>query len=111
MNFSDIFKPETEKERAQAEKDAQAKIDLTGDAARACLRLESFKAYKKQYISAEEKIVTAMLKCTQSYLAGQFEMVSYGSQMLVYMTRLKDLRSLLDAVTLDSKKGVEKDAE
>ena len=111
IQFNDIFKPQTEKERVEAERKANEAIDLTGDMARNCLATDQFKVYRDNYEKAEKKIVLAMLKCTQCYLANQFDFQSYGNQMLVYMTRMKDLRSLLDIVEADARKGKDKDAK
>jgi len=105
MNFNDMFKPQDVKALEKADKQVEEKLSMTGAVARYCLNSSSFQKYRRQYQSAEEKMIQAMMMCTESYMAGRFDLTSYGSKMLVYITRLKALRSLLDTVTLDSKKG------
>ena len=107
MIFNDMFKSDVEKKSEQADKLAAENIRLTGDIARTCLSLSQFKSYRTQYAAAEENMVQAMLMLTESFNAGRVALTEYGSKMLVYMTRLKDLRMLLDVVTLNSKKGIE----
>jgi len=91
------------------EKVLDKEINMIGGIARKCLALPQFKKYRDQYIKSEQKILEAMLKTTQSFTSGSFDFTSYGAKMLVYMTRLKDLRLLVDRIKIDSKKGLEDD--
>jgi hypothetical protein len=86
------------------DKEISEQINMIAATAKNCLSLEQFKTYRKQYESAEEKMVQAMLMLTESFNAGRLDLTTYGSKMLVYMTRLKDLRMLLDTITNDAKK-------
>lgn len=97
MSLTDIFKPDTDKKIAK-------EISIVADMARACLSTEQFQAYKKQYESAQSKMVDVMLMLTESHNSGQMDITKYGAKMLVYMTRIKDLRMLLDQVEKDARK-------
>lgn len=105
IRFDEMFKAE---EKPDQQIDEQ--ISLVGDIARVCLAMEEFKSYRKQYEAAEQKMVQTMLMLTESFNAGRVDLTTYGAKMLVYMTRVKDLRMLLDAVLVDSKKGKGKNA-
>ena len=103
--FTDFFKPQTEKEFEEAQAKATEQVDIAGDLARHCLAMEDFQKYKRQYELAQEKMISAMEMCTKSYMSGDFDITTYGAKMLVFMTRIKDLRMLLDTVTYNAKKG------
>ncbi len=103
--IDNMFAKDDVKKSKSSDDIAYNHLDLVGDTARACLGMEQFNTYRKQYVIAEEKMVDAMLMCTTSYMSGSFGLNEYASKMLVYMTRLKDLRMLLDTVTINSKKG------
>ena len=105
-----LFGKTDEKELQKKEKEVQKVLSMTGAIARNCLRLSQFQKYKKQYQSAEEKMIKVMEKLTDSFQAGEMDITTYGCKMLVYMTRLKDLRMLIDVVEIDSRKG-KKDAK
>jgi len=105
MNFSDMFKPGKQDLAGLAEKDASNGIDLVGDYARSCLCTLEFKKYKDKYVEAEKRVIKSLLILTDTYLSGNMDISSYGTKVLVLITRLKDVRMLLDTVTTDSKKG------
>ena len=102
-----MFKAEDIKELEQADLLAEKNINLTGDMARNCLRQSSFKRYKEQYEKSERAVLLGMLSLTKAYTSGQFTLESYATKTLVYMTRLKDIRLLLDTLSVDAKKGKE----
>ncbi len=102
--FNDIFKPKVVAAKKADKIVNQDAIDCMNKA-RICLNNEAFKGYKKQYAKAESKMVDTMTALTSSYLEGRFDLTAYGAKMLVYMTRLKDLRLLLDVVKTDIRKG------
>ena len=99
------FKKTDVVEEKRIEKEAQESIKAVGNAARACLSTEQFKTYRSHFEHSEKKMVDALLMLTKSFEAGSFDLSAYGSKVLVYMTRLKDLRILLDVVEADAKKG------
>ena len=98
-----MFKFKSEKETP--EKEFSANAVAIGDKARACLATEQFKSYRDQYESSEQKMIQSMIKTTDLFLSAEFSLEIYGSKMLVYMTRIKDLKMLLDVVVVNSKKG------
>ena len=102
MGFKDAFKPNIIK---ADEKIVNEKINLTGQIARSCLNLPQFKAYKDKYIKAESKVIGTMLLLTASYMKGELTLETYGTKVLVYMTRLGELKRLIGTVTTDAKKG------
>jgi len=104
-NVTDWFKAPTEKDLEEAEKQSTEQVNMAGECARFCLGIEAFQRYKRQYLLAQERMLSAMEMCTQAFMAGQFDITTYGAKQLVYMTRLKDLRMLLDQIETDSKKG------
>ena len=102
--FNNLFKPEV-KESAKANREVTREAEDCLSKARICFALKQFAEYRDQYAKAEAKMVTAMDKLTEVYLSGVFDLNTYGAKMLVYMTRLKDLRILLDVVNSDIRKG------
>ena len=102
--FNNIFKPEV-KEAAKADREVNKEAEDCMSKARICFALKQFAEYREQYVKAEAKMVAAMDKLTEAYLSGLFDLTTYGAKMLVYMTRLKDLRILLDVVNSDIRKG------
>lgn len=95
--FNEMFQAKTEKQ-------VDKQLNAAAAAANACLSTDSFSYYRKQYEKAESKMLEAMMMMTESYYSGNIQLEAYGAKMLVYMTRLKDLRSLLDKVTRDARK-------
>ena len=102
--FSEMFESEGKKvEKANKFVDQAAQDCMSK--ARICFALKQFADYKKQYQQVEDKMLVAMAALTESYLAGKFDLITYGARMLVYMTRLKDLKLLLSVVESDIRKG------
>ena len=99
IQFGEMFKSDVD-----VNKEITEQINMISGVAKNCLSMEQFKTYKKQYEIAESKMVQALLMLTESFNAGRLDLTTYGSKMLVYMTRIKDLRMLLDQVTADAKK-------
>lgn len=107
MFGTDLFKKEDEKELAKLEIEVNKKINITGDVARVCLGLVQFAKYRETYEKAEKVIVDTLLCVTKNFERGHINFETYGTKMLVYMTRLKAARALLDTINNDSKKGLE----
>ena len=102
--FGDIFQASA-KEVKKADKVVNQAASDCMNTAKICFGLKQFSEYKQQYLAAEAKMIGAMTALTESYIAGNFDLNAYGARMLVYMTRLKDLRLLLDVVNSDIRRG------
>jgi hypothetical protein len=96
--ISNMFKAPDAREEQKIREDAAESIRLTVDIAKQCLAMEQFKSYRTQYESAEQKMVAEMLMVTVTFNAGRMDLMQYGAKMLVCMTKLRDLRLLLDTV-------------
>lgn len=105
FNFDDHFgKTDVKKEKQEAQ-DIKDSLKSLGNTARVCLNSSQFHDYRKQYEATEAKVVESILRLTSNLENGELDLTAYGTKVLVFMTRLKDLRSLLTIVKNDSKKG------
>lgn len=88
------------------EEKSQADLKLTGDIARKCLSMEQFRQYREYYERAEASVIDELLnEALAAY--GDGDLAKFGSRCLIKLTRLRDLRSLLTKVAVDSRKGLE----
>jgi hypothetical protein len=103
--FTDMFTAPDSAAEKKAQAETDEKIRLTGDIARVCLSMDQFKVYRKQYAAAEEKMIDEMMMTTACFSSGSIDLTQYGAKMLVCITRLKDLRMLLDTVESNARKS------
>jgi hypothetical protein len=78
---------------------------LTADAARICLNVKEFKAYKAQYEQMEAKVIDELIKEAANFCVSGDSTERFGSKCLVKLTRLRDLRSLITKVNADVMKA------
>lgn len=110
FSYADIFKHESPEELHLLNKKIEESISAAkaaGDAARSCINTEAFQTYKRSFEIAESKIVDAMIAYTHNFFQennGSLDV--YGANMARYITKIQDLKSLLTAVEVDSKKGL-----
>lgn len=93
---------------AETAEQSPTEIKLTGDRARICLGLGAFKQYRDQYAKMEQKVIDEMIQEAASFCTSNDSTEKFGAKCLVKLTRLRDLRSLISKVEVDSKKGIEK---
>lgn len=99
MSLFNFGKPKEEK--------SPVEIRLVGDCARRCLSTDAFKQYREYYAKAEAATIDELLLEATQFCDSGADMTKFGAKCLVKLTRLRDLRSLLTKVTIDSKKGLE----
>jgi hypothetical protein len=87
--------------------ESQKSVNLTGDAARACLATKEFKTYRAQYAILEEKVIEELIKEASNFCVSGDSTEKFGAKCLVKLTRLRDLRSLMTKVLVDAEKGKE----
>lgn len=105
--LSDLFKPVDQKQLEQELREAENSIKIAGDVARKCLTHQDFKLYRDYYKRAEENVLDAMISYTNSFFLNDTGDISkYAMKMMRFMTKLQDLRSLLDTIDKNSKKGL-----
>ena len=91
----------------KTEEKLSPEIKLTGDMARACLETRQFKAYREQYQSLESAVIDELIREAANFAVAPDSVEKFGAKCLVKLTRLRDLRSLVSKVEIDSKKGLE----
>lgn len=109
FQYSDLFGDSVNgKELMKIEAEALASIQQTADMAKACLSVEQFHKYKKQFQSSQDKIINVMIMYSRTFFAADNgDMAKYGAIMSRYMTKIEMLRMLLERVETDSnKKGL-----
>ena len=104
FKFEDIFKVDLETQ--DSIKLASAKIDEAAKAARKCLTMPEFHFYRIQFERAQEAIIDKMIQYTSAFFASEHgDMNKYGANMARFMTKLQDLRVLLNTVEKEAKRG------
>jgi hypothetical protein len=102
FKYEDIFKVAIEDE--ESIKEAAKKVRLAGEAARKCLTLQEFQIYTQQFEKAQEAIVIKMIQYTKAFFESEHgDMTKYGANMARFITKIQDLRVLLDRVNSDAK--------
>lgn len=88
-------------------KDDDAKaIDIVGAKARICLTTNEFKDYREEYESAEKELVNQLIVEAGEFIAGDSSTLEkFGARCLIKLNRLRDVRAMLVAVTVNSKRG------
>lgn len=100
MNLNS-FKP-----KPKSSEDTEKQLNHTGMIARQCLTHEDFKHYRKQYEKAEAQAIDALIQETERFMNDPSGDVGKFAMMVVRrVTRLQDLRLLLNVVDKDAKKG------
>ena len=103
--FQDAFKSVDEKQLIKEQKRSEESYKIAYSVACGCLSSDNFKRYRREYENSQEQMMAVLFKITDVYLAGQIDHQTYISRVLVHVTKMKDLRSLLDGVELDKKRG------
>lgn len=84
------------------------KIDDIGKLARKCLTNNDFQQYKEMFEKEKDAVINAMVIYTARFGKSGYENVNvYAFNMLRFVQQITDLRKLLTAIELDSKKGIE----
>jgi len=105
FKFEDIFK--TNEVDAESIKEAAKKIDEAGKAARKCLTLQEFQIYRQAFEKAQEAIINKMIQYDSAFFASEHgDMPKYGATMARFVTKIKDLRILLNKVEGDANRSV-----
>lgn len=102
------FKKDTDdQELAAIKKQAEEAFTVVGDRARKCLNNDDFKAYRKDYLQTEAKVLDALLKYnTLFHKTTGGNITDYAMVVARYLTKLESLRSLLEAVAKDAQKDL-----
>ena len=105
-DFSDTFRLEPEETD-----DLNDSIERAISSAKVCVNNEDFKKYRIELAKAEEKMVKSMISFTNGFMSSiNGDMSFYGAKMCRMITKLSDLRSLLDAVEVDIRKEKKENA-
>lgn len=109
FSYEDIFQPETKESleiKQKISQEASLAVKAVGDTARSCINTEAFSAYKLAFSKAEAKIVDAMISYTHNFFQeNNGDMAIYGANMARFITKIQDLKALLNAVETDAQKG------
>lgn len=99
--FADIFKPEKKEND-----DLQKSVDKVISQAKLCLTSKEFEKYRKAYEAAEAKMVANLISFTNGFMSlDSGDMSFYGAKVARMITKLSDLKALLDGVESDVRKG------
>ena len=103
MSFKDAFKAQP-----KANDEPEKQMNQTGMIARQCLSHEDFKHYRKQYEKAEAQVINALIQDTEEFMRESgADVTKYALMVVRRITRLQDLRLLLNVVDKDAKKGAD----
>ena len=106
FSFEDLFSPLAVATENKKVVEAFKRLNAIGESARECLATQCFADYKKQLEQAKDAILDAMCAYTNRFIAGDSMGVDkYAVVMVRFITRVDSLRSLLNQVELDAKKG------
>ena len=84
----------------------EAALQVAGDRARECLSHEDFQLYREDYKRAEIKLIDLLIKYNKAfYKNGSTGIEAYAMNISSILTKLESLRSLLEVITVDAKKG------
>lgn len=87
-------------------KDAEESLRIVSDKARQCLGYDDFKSYRDSYVRAESGMLDAIINYTNNFVQSEHGDVNkYAITMIRYITKLQDLRSLLNTIETDAKRG------
>jgi hypothetical protein len=82
-----------------------AQMERAISRAKVCLSNKDFEEYRAEYVKAEGKQIALMIAFTNGFMAqDNGDMAYYGAKIARMLTRLSDLRTLLDAVESDLRK-------
>lgn len=104
--FSSAFKEAQEILNDHSKLEAELN-DLAANA-RACISSEEFRRYKKQYEEVEKKMLAIMIYDTNQATAAGMTMEQYGAVMFRNINKLMVLKSIIDVVEKDAKRGTSK---
>lgn len=106
FRFEDQFNL-TEEPEGQLEATSK-KIETIGQLARKCLTNGDFQQYKDLFEKEKDSIINAMVVYTANFGKTGYENINvYAFNMLRFVQQITDLRKLLTAVELDSKKSLQ----
>lgn len=95
-----------DEEEGQIEATAK-KIEAIGQSARKCLANGDFQQYKQLFEKEKDAIINAMVVYTTNFGKSGYENINvYAFNMLRFVQQITDLRKLLTAVELDSRKNI-----
>jgi len=98
-----LFNKEAEKDNVINE--AERLIVNTGDIARKCLTHEDFRLYRDAYIRTERASVNALILYTKNFVENPGgDINKYAITCMRLLTRIQDLRALLNNVDNDAKR-------
>lgn len=101
FRFEDIFK--AVEEDKESIKKAAEKVEAAGKAAKKCLNTDEFAIYREQFAKANDAIINKMMQYTKAFFESEHgDMAKYGANMARFITKLQDLRILLDKVESDA---------
>ena len=100
MALLDIFRNINERMGKRAEENIALRR------AQACLSSNEFKDYREAYEKEEREIIGTLINEAGMFVVGDAgTMEKFGAKCLIRLNRLRDVRSLLVKVTVDSRKG------
>lgn len=92
---------------SESDNDIDRTVELVrkaGDTARKALNSVEFVEYKKSYENAEKAMVDSMLAYTDAFFCNGTDLALYGAKIARMMTKLQDLKVLLNKVENDVKR-------
>jgi len=88
--------------KQQPESDKQ--VNLTAEMAKRCLNMEEFKAYRESFEAMERKIIDEMVMDAAGFTTQNESTERFGMKCLIKLTRIRDLRALLNKVSSEARK-------
>jgi hypothetical protein len=77
-------------------------INKTAEMAKHCINSDIFAEYKKKYEVLEKVIVDSLLIEAKNFCGGGENLEKFGAKCLVRLTKLGDLRAIINDVTKDA---------
>lgn len=102
------FKPKAHQDAEKLKEQTDAKLKEAELLAKACFGTEQFQQYRDAYKKAEASTIDFMLRFNNSFFAEKTgDVQQYAFTIMRYLTRLQTLRSLLDTIETNAKRGTE----
>lgn len=107
-----LFQPQDQKKNEQSIKDAEDQLRGLGELARKCLEAQDFKIYRVSYERTEASIVDALISYTKHFVENPGgDVTKYALTNVRLLTKLENLRFLLNSVQSDVRQDIMKDKE
>lgn len=83
-----------------------AEIQAISDRGRSCLNMKEFTDYAAEYVVLERNLTNFLIDYTKKWQNYEISSIEkYGVKIMLLLSRLGDLRALIDKVNLDANRG------